>query len=245
MKPASEVPAASAGPSPSTAPGGGVVVPMQARWHGRLAARIIWGLCHLLAWTLRWRMEDRAGMQASDAARPVIFAIWHNRLALSLLIHRRYVQRPHDPQPRRLAALVSASRDGGLLARVLELFHVIPIRGSSSRRGAPALREIIAAAQAGHDVALTPDGPRGPCYRLQPGVIAAAQLTGLPIVPASFHLPWKKCLRSWDRFQIPLPFSRCEVVFGAPIRIPPDATEADRERLRVEVEAALRSITRD
>ena len=132
-----------------------------------------------------------------------------------------------------------------MLARVLELFGVLPIRGSSSRRGAAALRELVSAARTGHDLALTPDGPRGPVYVLQPGVIAAAQLTGLPIVPAAINSTWKKSLRTWDRFQIPLPFTRCDFVLGEAIRVPAIATEAERAEWQRKLEATLRAMTRD
>ena len=111
----------------------------------------------------------------------IIFAIWHNRLALSLVLYRRYVAR--RDRSRRLVAMVSASRDGGMLAGILERFGVQPVRGSSSRRGPQALREMVSWGKRGHDLAITPDGPRGPCYIVQEGVISIAQLTGLPIVP--------------------------------------------------------------
>jgi len=179
-------------------PVSGVVVPEAARWHGRLAARVIALLARLLASSLR-----------------------------------------------RLAALVSASRDGGLLARVLELFDVVGIRGSSSRRGAPALRELVSAASRGCDLAVTPDGPRGPRYEPQAGVISLAQITQLPIVPVSFRLCWKRTLRSWDRFQIPIPFSRCEVVFGEPIWVPRQTDEAGREQSRLLLKERLMAMTHD
>jgi lysophospholipid acyltransferase (LPLAT)-like uncharacterized protein len=141
--------------------------------------------------------------------------------------------------------MVSASRDGGLLSRVLELFGVQPVRGSSSRRGAQALREMVSWAVAGYDLAITPDGPRGPCYEVQEGVISTAQLTGLAVVPVSYYLNWKIRAKSWDRFQIPLPFTRCDVFVGKPIRVPREASDAERELLRKELERALREISRD
>src|SRR5262249_17493705 len=116
-----------------------------------------------------------------------------NRLGLALPLYRYYLAR-HQPE-RRLAAMVSASRDGGLLARILELFGVEPVRGSSSRRGPQALREMISWGERGYDLAITPDGPRGPCYTVQEGVISTAQITGLPIVPVSYRLNWKICLK--------------------------------------------------
>jgi lysophospholipid acyltransferase (LPLAT)-like uncharacterized protein len=221
----------------------GVVVPERARWHARLAARLIHALVLVLAASLRWRVRDHAALGPPGTARRAIFVIWHNRLALSLVIHRRFVRR--GDHTRRLAALVSASRDGGLLARVLELFGVLGIRGSSSRRGAQALLELAAAARAGHDLAVTPDGPRGPRYEPQPGVVALARITGLPIVPVTYRLGWKYDLRSWDAFQIPLPFGVCEVEFGEELVVPADSDEAAREALRLELRRRMMALTRD
>ena len=95
-----------------------------------------------------------------------------------------------------------------------------PVRGSSSRRGPQALLELTSWAERGYDLAITPDGPRGPCYVVQEGVMALAQVTGLPIVPFSYHLRWKIRVKSWDRFQIPLPFSPCDMIIGKPVRVP-------------------------
>ena len=224
-------------------PTSGVVVPEAARWHGRLAARIIAALARLLAFSLRWHWTDHSFFNDTSTEQRAIFAIWHNRLALSLILYHRHVAR--CGRRRRLAALVSASRDGGLLARVLELFDVVGIRGSSSRRGAPAMRELVSAASEGCDLAVTPDGPRGPRYQPQPGVIALAQITQLPIVPVSFRLGWKWTLGSWDRFQIPIPFSRCDVVFGEPIWVPRSTDEAGREQGRILLRERLMALTRD
>jgi len=224
-------------------PVSGVVVPEAARWHGRLAARVIALLARMLASSLRWRWTDHSFFNDTGTEQRAIFAIWHNRLALSLILYHRHVARCGSH--RRLAALVSASRDGGLLARVLELFDVVGIRGSSSRRGAPALRELVSAASRGCDLAVTPDGPRGPRYEPQAGVISLAQITQLPIVPVAFRLGWKCTLRSWDRFQIPLPFSRCEVVFGEPIWVPRQTDEAGREQSRLLLKERLMAMTND
>ena len=221
----------------------GIVVPHPAKWHGRLAAFVIYVVGRVMAASMRVTWRDDSGLLTGDKPEPVIFCTWHNRLALSLMIFRDYVK-ARQPS-RRLAALVSASKDGGLLAHVLGHFGVEAVRGSSSRRGAQALLELTSCIERGSDVAITPDGPRGPCYVVQPGVLALAQLTGLPIVPVSYHAAWKKTLRSWDRFQVPLPFARCEIIFGEPVRIPREATDAERETLRVLLETRLKAITRD
>jgi lysophospholipid acyltransferase (LPLAT)-like uncharacterized protein len=226
----------------STTPSG-PVIPHRPKWHGRLAARLIWLVSISVAATLRWSWRDETKLFENGGKEPVIFCLWHNRLALSLILFRRYVQ-ARQPQ-RKMAALVSASRDGGMLARVLELFDVEPVRGSSSRRGPQALRELVSAGERGRDLAITPDGPRGPCYVVQEGIISLAQLTGMAIVPASFHLSCKWRLKTWDRFQVPLPFARCEVQLGPPVRIPRDASDAERKQFRAELAARMQAITRD
>lgn len=221
----------------------GVIAPRPLKWHGRLSAFLIACLIRLLSATVRVRPADSFKTHGGVLEKPVIFCLWHNRLALCLMLYQRYVARLHPG--RRLAAMVSASRDGGMLARILDHFGVQPVRGSSSRRGAQALLELTSWAERGYDLAITPDGPRGPRYIVQDGVIALAQLTGLPVVPVTYHLSWKYCLRSWDRFQVPLPFARCEWQLGNVIRVPREVTDAEREVLRQELEKAMLGITRD
>jgi lysophospholipid acyltransferase (LPLAT)-like uncharacterized protein len=193
--------------------------------------------------TLRYKWNDRAGMLEKPSADPAIFVIWHNRLALCMEAYRAYsrVKRTGGG----LAALVSASKDGAFLAGILEFFKVQPVRGSSSRRGSQALLELTTWAERGYDLAITPDGPRGPCYVVQEGVMSLAQLTGLPIVPVSCSLQWKIRLKSWDRFQIPIPFSKCEMNSGRPVYVPRGITEAERGALRLRIEESLKSMSRD
>jgi lysophospholipid acyltransferase (LPLAT)-like uncharacterized protein len=228
---------------PADASKSGIVIPHQPRWHQRLGAAILYFLLRVLTLTLRCRWTDRSGYFVTPPPGPANYCIWHNRLALSMLIYFRYIhKRSHSAG---LAAMVSASRDGGFLAGVLERFGVQPIRGSSSRRGAQALRELTTWARRDYDLAITPDGPRGPAFVAQEGVIALAQLTGRPIIPVSFHANWKIRLNSWDRFQIPLPFSRVEFFFDKPIHVPREATPADRETLRLQLETILKNISPD
>jgi hypothetical protein len=96
-----------------------------------------------------------------------------------------------------------------------------------------------------YSVAITPDGPRGPAYKVQEGIIDLAQLTGCPIIPMSNYTRRKITCRSWDRFQIPLPFARCELRWGHPFRVPRDATAEAREQLRLDLEKAMMEITTD
>lgn len=223
---------------PSAAPS-----PKEATWAGRLFARLIWAFASGVALTLRWRWAPGSEQWVPGPDDRFIVAIWHNRLALSLILYRKFITERYPN--RQLAALVSASRDGGMLARVIELFRAHPIRGSSSRRGAQAVRELVAAAGEGYDLAITPDGPRGPRYIVQEGVITAAQLTGLPVLPVAYRLGWKLTLRSWDRFQIPLPFSTVEISLAEPIRPPRGGGAEVRSQWRAQLEERLRSITGD
>jgi lysophospholipid acyltransferase (LPLAT)-like uncharacterized protein len=221
----------------------GLVMPHRARWHQQLVAALIYFGLRCLAGTVRFKLDDRSGLFHGSTRERLIFAFWHNRLALSAVLYQRYFLR-FAPE-RRIAGMVSASRDGGLLARILEHFGIKAVRGSSSRRGPQALREMVSLAENGLDLAITPDGPRGPCYVVQEGVISAAQLTGLTIVPVSYHYHWKIRANSWDRFQIPLPFTRCDITIGRVLRVPREASDARREALRRQLEAELRAITRD
>lgn len=193
--------------------------------------------------TLRCEWRDESGLHQDGKAEPAIYCLWHNRLALSMTIYREFVRQ--RKRSAGLAAMVSASKDGGLLARVLEDFGVQPVRGSSSRRGPQALLELTGWAARGYDLAITPDGPRGPRYVVQEGVTSLAQLTSRPIVPVSCDFRPKITLKSWDRFQVPLPFAKCIVRFGKPLRVPRNASDEQRETLRIELEQRLRELTTD
>ena len=221
----------------------GVVIPHAPKWHQRWAAFFLFISLRALMFTVRCRLRAPSEYLSPHAPTPVIFCLWHNRLATCIKPLNVY-RRPHNSGAG-MAALVSASKDGAFLSRTLEWFGVQPVRGSSSRRGAQAMLEMTTWAERGYDLTITPDGPRGPCYQVQDGVLKLAQLTGRPIVPAALNLNWKMSLKSWDRFQIPLPFARCDVVVGKTFRVPADASEAALETLRSQLEAELRAITRD
>ncbi len=220
-----------------------VVTPRPLRWYDRLAASTVYGLIELVSSTLRMRWSSDSHLERLPSAEPAILCTWHNRLALSLIVYRRYLRRPKQGQ--RLAAIVSASKDGGVVARILEHFAVQPVRGSSSRRGPQALLELTTWAEKGYDLAITPDGPRGPRYIVQPGVISLAQLTGLPIFPMAWDLQWKVSLKSWDGFQIPFPFSRGVIHLGEPVSVPREASHDEREAARLSLEERLRKLTVD
>lgn len=222
---------------------GGVVLAHQIKWYQRATAWLIFALIRTVSATLRYRRDDRSNFIQGATPGAAIYCVWHNRLALCMPAYWDYVKKRNKTPG--MAAMVSASRDGGFLTGILEWFNVQPVRGSSSRRGPQALLELTTWAERGYDLAITPDGPRGPQYVVQEGVMSLAQLTGLPIVPVSYHLNWKIQVKSWDRFQIPLPFSHCEMIYEKPIFVPRGATEVEREQLRRQLEMKLRAITRD
>jgi lysophospholipid acyltransferase (LPLAT)-like uncharacterized protein len=176
------------------------------------------------------RIDDPHDVVGFVRNRPVIFAIWHNRLLM--------LPRVFDPSfpTRQSYGLISASRDGDLIADWIERSGYGTIRGSSSRKGVIALRQLMDTLAANGNVLFTPDGPRGPVYEASPGVIFLAQKSGAPIVP--IHMEYSSCwrMKSWDRFIVPRPFATLRAIFGAPISIPPladtEQLEAERRRLQ-------------
>ncbi len=221
----------------------GQVVPHCVRWHQSLGAGAIWVMVTGVSTTIRCRVNDPHGFMTRKDMRQVIYCTWHNRLALSMKLHSILGHRHF--QTAGLAGLVSASRDGAFLSAILKRFGVQSVRGSTSRRGPQALRELVTMIERGYDIAITPDGPKGPCYAVQDGVLALAQVTGLPVVPVSYHLDRKIQLKSWDRFQIPMPFSPCEITIGRVMQVPRKSSQVERESIRREFEMEMLAITRD
>jgi hypothetical protein len=194
-------------------------------------------LIRALLSTTRFRLVDCAGLFDPKRDTPVIWAFWHNRLLAVPQFYEKNTTRPG-------AALTSASRDGELVAQVLWRFGIRPVRGSSSRRGAGALIEMKNLARNGCDIAITPDGPRGPRYELNPGIITLAQKTGAPIVPLGVE--YSRCVRvgRWDRLMIPLPFCRVEVTAGQLVTVRPTANDEEFEAERQRVKQALMAMTK-
>jgi hypothetical protein len=206
-----------------------------------MAAAAVRALLRLLIKT--WRLEWRDAGHCPALPGPVIFCIWHNRLALALAASGDFVLEKWPSAG--LCAMISASRDGAFLASLVEPFGVTPIRGSTSRRGPQALLEATTWMEKNYSIAITPDGPRGPAYKVQEGIIHLAQLTGRPIIPVSTYTRRKITCRSWDQFQIPPPFAHCEFRWGRPFWVPRDATEEASEQLRLELEKTMMEITTD
>lgn len=225
----------------SASPSAGIVVPHPLSWHRRLAALL--GAALLRLFVCSWRIRWQNSAAPSEPLGSVIYCVWHNRLLAGLASHNREARERWPDSG--LAAMISASRDGTLITTIVERFGVHAIRGSTSRRGPQALLEATTCMERGFSVVITPDGPRGPVFCVQDGIILLAQVTGRPIIPVSNFTRWKLRLRSWDRFQVPLPFARCDAFYGEPIWVPREASETEREQLRVKLEQAMRAITPD
>ena len=216
-----------------------VVIPNEAGVGQRLAARMFYMLLRMLRFTWRVYFSDPHGIMEAGRDRPLIFCAWHNRLAYVMIAIREDIQ---PKTGRRLAAMVSASRDGAFLVEILRAFDVEPVRGSTSRRGRQALLELSRQVKAGLHLGITPDGPRGPCYEIQDGILSLAQLTGLPIVPLGCQARRKVRFKSWDRFQLPWPLTRCDVAFGEPLEVPRKATDEQRNALKDDLKRRMMEV---
>lgn len=200
-------------------------------------------LLRLLELTLRWRVRDEATAARIRALQtpgvpPFILTLWHNRILILPFAWERYMRR----RRRRAFVLTSLSRDGEFLARFAANFGFGAARGSARRRGPEALRELVGLLRAGHDVAVTPDGSRGPVYGLKGGVVLLAQLSGAPLLPVSVEVSSSWRLKSWDGFFIPKPFARVELRVGELLAIALTNSEAEFEAERQRCEAALLSL---
>jgi lysophospholipid acyltransferase (LPLAT)-like uncharacterized protein len=192
----------------------------------------------LLGATLRVRVSGIEPLLPMwRSGQPLIYTVWHGRILMVPWLSARLRS---TRGARAVRVLASRSRDGELVARYARCFGLGVVRGSSSRGGAAALRALARTLRAGDDVAVVPDGPRGPRCRLQPGVVMLAATTGAPIVPMAFAARPSRRLASWDELLIPTPFARCAVAFGPAATV---ARDADREQARARLERALNDVT--
>jgi lysophospholipid acyltransferase (LPLAT)-like uncharacterized protein len=193
-----------------------------------LAPYLAFAYLSFVRWTTRvvYRNQEARDALRRDGKRSIL-AFWHNRQVFFTTTHG------ND----NYAVLVSLSRDGEIIAKVMELSGIGAARGSSSRNAAGALRAMLEFGKAGIDVAISPDGPKGPVYAIKPGILFLAQKLGSPIVPVTNALSRKLVLeRSWDKFQVPLPFGRAVIRYGKPVHVGPDD---DLEAKAAELKASL------
>lgn len=200
----------------------------QARWAGWAIA----GVVRLLGRTVRWRevVPDKT-RALLDRSEPVILAFWHGRLLMIPIAYLRAGRRHVD-------VLISEHGDGELISQGIRHFGFGSVRGSSRRGALRGMRELIRRLRAGGDFAFTPDGPRGPAFTVQPGVVDLARRAGYPILPVTFAARRGYTFSSWDQFFIPYPFTRGAFCWGEPLHVGADEeTELARQRLEERMRA--------
>ncbi len=198
-----------------------------------LLARFIGAFLFLYRATLkveRLHFDRCLGLKAQGV--PILYTLWHGRMFLSIQAHR------HEG----IATMASQSKDGEIIARWLARNGYVVVRGSSTRGGGGALREIVRHVRGGRHAALTVDGPKGPARIVQPGIVQLARLTGGWILPITSSSARPRFLASWDRYLLPLPFSRNVVAYGEPFPISREMT--DEEALE-RIERALNAATQE
>jgi len=189
----------------------------------------------LVRWSGPWSTEGSSIPAAFHAAkRPFILAFWHGRLLMMPCAWNKRVP---------IHMLISGHRDGRIIADAVRHFGIDSIAGSSTAGGPAALKSMVRQLKAGDCVGITPDGPDGPAMRATPGIVAAARLSGAPVIPLTYATKRRRILDTWDRFHLPFPFSRGVFLWGEAIVVPPDLDDAGMERCRVLIEERLNALT--
>ncbi len=168
-----------------------------------------------------------------ESGSQIILAFWHGRLLMM----------PYSYPGRGITILVSQSKDGELVSRTVKGFGIDSVRGSSSKGWFAGVKGLLKSVQAGRDVAITPDGPRGPGGKAQMGAVQIARATGLPIYPVAFGASKVKKFRSWDSFVLPYPFTRGVFICGEPISVAKDSDAGEMEEARKRLEDTLNGLT--
>lgn len=198
---------------------------------GKIASWLIRGIAE----TLTLEVIDHAEILRSRIRPPLIWTFWHNRMFLIPYLHELWL--PDVPG----CILSSPSGDGQIIADACAAFRLEAVRGSSSRKGMSALITLAEKVKAGYDVGITPDGPRGPCYHLNPGPLKLAQLTGALILPIHVHYDEAWEFKTWDRFQLPKPFSKARIILDHPVEIPRKLDDAAFEQMRLSIEQTMQA----
>ncbi len=173
-----------------------------------------------------------------DDGRKYVVTVWHNRLFFLPFAFPAHLRR-------KTKAVISPSRDGQYLSDFISFLGVQSLRGSSSKKGAKALFGGVKAIEDGGNVAITPDGPRGPKYQMKTGPVHLASLSGAKVVPVGINYSRYWELKSWDGFQIPKPFARVTITLGTPFTVPADADTETLEKFRVKLQEAQQTLTVD
>jgi lysophospholipid acyltransferase (LPLAT)-like uncharacterized protein len=211
----------------------------RVRWHHRpwVSSTLAWlaaGYIRLIDRTGRWQLDyPEATADLIRAGRPFIGAFWHGRLLMSYPAWRSMLTKLGVETWPDLYIISSAHGDGRLIQRAANRLGARTLWGSSRRGGAKVLREAQQVLEDGNILVITPDGPRGPRMRSQPGIAYLAQSTRVPVVPITFATRRQRTFNSWDRFMLVLPFARGTLAFGDPIE-PPDGADTESYRRLIE-----------
>lgn len=201
-------------------------------WFRAILGWLIAFYIRLVWWTGRWTVEGATEhLAAWEAGKPFILCFWHGRLLMIPFAWRRGMP---------IQMLISAHRDGRLIAEAMRYFSIGSRSGSTKRGGAEALRVMLRTLESGNSIGFTPDGPRGPRMRATLGIVAAARLSGVPIIPVAFSSSRRRVLDSWDSFVLALPFGRGVFLWGKAIHVPRDG---DVQEYRRRLEEAMNGIT--
>jgi lysophospholipid acyltransferase (LPLAT)-like uncharacterized protein len=163
----------------------------------------------------------------------VLYAFWHGRMLILSYSHRG----------KKVQVLISQHRDGEIIARIIERLGFGTVRGSSSHGGFKAILQMANEAKNGYDLAITPDGPKGPLFQVQPGTAYIAQRSEIPIIPITNSAEKVWTLKSWDRFIIPKPFSKAVIIIGKPIYVSVDLTPDEIDLINLELQENLNLLT--
>lgn len=193
----------------------------------------IYVLARMIGASLRLRVEGYEGYRGLEGG--AIFAGWHGRTFIAASFFRA----------KGVWTIISTSRDGEMQNAVFRKFGFNTIRGSSGRSGVKAAIEAIKVLRQGATMAFTPDGPRGPSGVVQAGIVLMAQKSGALLVPVGVSARWRFLARSWDRYLVPIPFSKAIMIFGDPIALSEDATPEEFERARLALERGMHRLEAD
>ena len=197
---------------------------------------LLFGVVYLWCMTLRSKnLNEEEENHFKNLTGPYILTLWHGRIFYLFYYLRRHPD---------YFLLISPSEDGDLLARLARLMGYSVIRGSTYKKAVSAARSLIKVLRRNQRIIIIADGSRGPRCVAQPGSVQLAGITGAPIFPMTFGTKNKVVLNSWDKFVIPLPFTRCTLNFSSPISLPPKSSEQIIEEKRLELENALTRINK-
>jgi len=215
-----------------------VLSPRDWKFSLMLAPRIATSLMHACIVTLRRTDIGRQYPEGCWAkGERIIVAFWHGRLLMMPFAH------PGVYRARPTTILISQHRDGEYITRIARRLGLTVVRGSAARDGAQAFRQLVHTLREGQDVAITPDGPKGPRHRVKSGVVELSRLSGMPILPVAFGARPRRILESWDQFLVPRPFGRGVFVWGEPIYVPLELSKSDGVKYRALLAERLDAVT--